>query len=202
MAPYAWLLLALLGFGAFHTMSANEGVRSAVLKRMNLSSHFYNGIRAAISFTLLILSVAVLFRMAERTIAFFPPLKGIPAIIPAMVALWIAGTALRQVAKAGRLPQFFGFQEYPRLFIFSGAYALCRHPMYSGWLIASWGLMISKPFLLTLFYNLLLTALVVLIALQEERRMISLFGDKYAAYRKQTPFLLPYGFLIKQPHNC
>lgn len=197
MAPYAWLLLVLLSFGTFHTMSAGEPFRSAVLARIPIGIRVYTGIRALISFCLLIVSVIVLFRMAEHTIAFFPPLKGIPAIIPAMFALWIAGTALRQVAKAGRLPQLFGFQEYPRLFIFSGAYTLCRHPMYSGWLIASWGLMISKPFLLTLFYNLLLTALVVLIALQEEKRMISLFGDKYAAYRKQTPFLLPYGFLKK-----
>jgi len=26
--------------------------------------------------------------------------------------------------------------------------------------------------------------------------MIALFGDRYRAYQKQVPFLLPYGFLL------
>jgi methanethiol S-methyltransferase len=73
--------------------------------------------------------------------------------------------------------------------------------MYAGWLIASWGLVLSKPYLLTVFYNLLLTAFVVFLALQEERRMIELFGDKYRAYQKQIPFILPYGFLKPQIRN-
>jgi protein-S-isoprenylcysteine O-methyltransferase Ste14 len=32
-------------------------------------------------------------------------------------------------------------------------------------------------------------------ALSEERRMIALFGDRYRAYQKKIPFLLPYGLL-------
>jgi protein-S-isoprenylcysteine O-methyltransferase Ste14 len=35
-------------------------------------------------------------------------------------------------------------------------------------------------------------------ARQEEKQMIALFGDKYRAYRKQVPFLLPYGFLKRK----
>jgi len=97
--------------------------------------------------------------------------------------------------KAGRLPQFFGFEEFPKLFIYTGAYAICRHPMYTAWLAAAWGLLISKPYLLTVFYNLLVTCFVVYAALQEERQMLALFGDKYRTYQKQVPFLLPYGFL-------
>jgi protein-S-isoprenylcysteine O-methyltransferase Ste14 len=33
---------------------------------------------------------------------------------------------------------------------------------------------------------------------QEEKQRIALFGDKYRAYRKQVPFLLPYGFLKRK----
>jgi len=33
---------------------------------------------------------------------------------------------------------------------------------------------------------------------QEEKQMIALFGDKYHAYRKQVPFLLPDGFLKRK----
>jgi protein-S-isoprenylcysteine O-methyltransferase Ste14 len=158
--------------------------------------------RAVVSFGLLVFSVVVLFQWADGTRVLFVPLTGTPAILPALFTFWIAGRALSQVAKAGRLPQFFGFQDTPKIFIFTGAFTLCRHPMYAGWLIASWGLDLSKPFLLTVFYNLLLTAFVVFLAFQEERRMIEIFGGKYRAYRRQIPFLLPYGFLKKQIRNA
>jgi protein-S-isoprenylcysteine O-methyltransferase Ste14 len=123
---------------------------------------------------------------------------GLPAILPSLFTCWLAGLALGQVVKARRLPQFFGFEEFPKLFIFTGAYTICRHPLYTAWLAAAWGLLISKPFLLTLFYNLLVTAFVVHAARQEERRMTALFGDRYRAYQRQVPFLLPYGFLKPQ----
>ena len=185
MAPYFWVFLVLAGFGAFHGLSA----------RAHIGAPAFTALRAVVSFGLLLLSVVVLFHWADGTRLLFEPLTGVPAILPALFTFWVAGRALSQVAKAGRLPQFFGFEDTPRIFIFTGAFTLCRHPMYAGWLIASWGLLLSKPYLLTLFYNLLVTAFVVCMALQEERRMIELFGDKYRAYRKQVPFILPYGFL-------
>jgi hypothetical protein len=73
-----------------------------------------------VSFGLLVLSVAVLFHWADGTRLLFVPLTGIPAILPALFTFWIAGRALSQVAKAGRLPQFFGFQDTPKIFIFIG----------------------------------------------------------------------------------
>jgi protein-S-isoprenylcysteine O-methyltransferase Ste14 len=201
MAAYIWVFLVLAGFGAFHGLSARPGVQAALCARASISVQAFTGLRALVSFCLLVVSVVVLFRWAGGTRVLFAPLAGIPAILPAMFAFWIAGMALGQVAKAGRLPQFFGFQETPKIFIFTGAFTICRHPMYAGWLIASWGLLLSKPFLLTVFYNLLLTAFVVFMALQEERRMIELFGDKYRAYQKQIPFIVPYGFLKPQIRN-
>ncbi len=195
MAAYSWVFLALAAFGAFHGLSARASVQSALLARAKISAQAFTGLRAVVSFALLLFSVVVLFHWAEGTRALFEPLTGTPAILPALLTFWIAGRALSQVAKAGRLPQFFGFQETPKIFIFTGAFTLCRHPMYAGWLIASWGLILSKPYLLTAFYNLLVTAFVVFMALEEERRMTELFGEKYRAYQRQIPFILPYGFL-------
>jgi protein-S-isoprenylcysteine O-methyltransferase Ste14 len=195
MTPYALILLVLGLFGAFHEASAREGVRAAALSRLAISPAAFAGLRALCSFALLLLSVVLLFRLAPRTALLFEPLTGIGALVPALFAFWIAGLALRQVARAGRIPQFFGFRNAPKIFIYSGAFTLCRHPMYTGWLVASWGLLLSKPYLLTLFYNALLTAYVVFMAREEERRMTALFGEKYRAYQRQIPFLLPYGFL-------
>ncbi|MEW5910328.1 MAG: methyltransferase [Thermodesulfobacteriota bacterium] len=198
MISYLAVLLSLIGFGAFHIISADETFRSRTLNLTRTSNRIYVGIRAFISLGLLMISILLLFRLAQDTPPLFYPLRGIPAIIPSLIAIWMAGSALRQVAVAGRILQFFGLQENPKLFIFSGIYTFCRHPMYSGWLFASWGLILSKPFILTLFYNLLLTVIVIFMALQEEKRMIRLFGGKYLAYRRQVPFLLPYGILKKR----
>jgi protein-S-isoprenylcysteine O-methyltransferase Ste14 len=188
----------LVGFAAFHLGTARESVKTAIRVKTGFSHGAYAAGRALVSLAMLVISVVVLFREAGDTAALFAPRHGMPAILPAMFAFWIAAMALGQVAKSRRLPQFFGFQEYPKLFIFTGAYTVCRHPMYTAWLIASWGLLVSQPYLLTVFYNILLTAFVVYAAQQEERQMIALFGDKYRAYQQQIPFILPYGFLKKQ----
>ena len=195
MTPYIAVFLILLAFALFHAGTAGEPASSAIRSRTGLSLGAYMGIRALVSLSLLSASVYLLLRLASGTIQLFEPLKGVPAILPAMLAFWIAGTALNQVAKARRLPQFFGFRDEPKLFIFTGAYTFCRHPMYTAWIIAGWGLIISQPYILTVFYNVLVSGFVIYLARREESRMINLFGDKYKAYQKQIPFLLPYGFL-------
>jgi protein-S-isoprenylcysteine O-methyltransferase Ste14 len=32
-------------------------------------------------------------------------------------------------------------------------------------------------------------------SLQEEKRMLALFGERYSLYQKNVPFLIPYGFM-------
>jgi protein-S-isoprenylcysteine O-methyltransferase Ste14 len=198
MIPYVRIFLILAFFGIFHSLTAKERVRSAICAKLGMGNPAYAVVRALVSMSLLVLSLVALFYDTDATGRLFSPIHGLPAIVPTMFAFWIAMMALGQVARGRRLPQFFGLKEYPKLFYFSGAYSICRHPMYTGWLIASWGIVMSKPYLLTLFYNLLITLFVIHESLQEEKRMAGLFGDRYLAYKKQIPFLLPYGFLKKE----
>jgi len=198
MVPFVKVFLIVAAFAVFHSLTAREDVSAFARRKTGLSLAAYAAVRATISLALLIFSLFILFQEGPSTTQLFAPHSGLPAMLPAMVTFWLAGMALGQVVKARRLPQFFGFEEFPKLFIYTGTYTICRHPMYTAWLTAAWGLLISKPFLLTVFYNFLVTCFVVYAALQEERQMIALFGDKYRAYQKQIPFLLPYGFLKPQ----
>ena len=200
MVPFVKVFLIVAAFAVFHSLTAREDVSAFARRKTGLSHAAYASVRAAISLALLIFSLFVLFKEGDSTRQLFAPRLGLPAILPSLFTIWLAGLALGQVVKARRLPQFFGFEEFPKLFIFTGAYTICRHPLYTAWLAAAWGLLISKPFLLTLFYNLLVTGFVVYAARQEERQMTALFGDRYRTYQKQVPFLLPYGFL--KPQIC
>ncbi len=195
MEPYVGIFLIMACFGTFHSVTARQGFKAAVRSRWNIGYSGYAVARSSTSLVLLLLSLVALFRYAASTPKLFQPVLGLPAIVPTMFAFWIAGMALGQAAKSRRLPQIFGVKEYPKVFFYSGAYSICRHPMYAGWLIASWGILLSKPYLLTLMYNTLITIYVVYESLQEEKQMLALFGERYSLYQKNVPFLIPYGFM-------
>jgi len=195
MEPYVGIFLIMACFGTFHSLTARQGFKAAIRSRWSIGYSGYAIARSSTSLALLLLSLAVLFRYAGSTPELFQPVLGLPAIVPTMFAFWIAGMALGQAAKSRRLPQVFGVKEYPKVFFYSGAYSICRHPMYAGWLIASWGILLSKPYLLTLMYNTLISIYVVYESLQEEKRMLALFGERYSLYQKNVPFLIPYGFM-------
>ena len=197
MDPYVGIFLIMVCFGTFHSLTARESIKSAIRSKVGIGHAAYAIVRSSTSLSLLVLSLVILFKFARTTRGLFSPILGLPAIVPTMFAFWIAGMALGQVAKGRRLPQLFGVKEHPKVFFFSGAYSICRHPMYAGWLIASWGILLSKPYLLTVLYNALITAYIVYESLQEEKRMTELFGDKYLDYKKNIPFLIPYGFMKK-----
>jgi protein-S-isoprenylcysteine O-methyltransferase Ste14 len=197
LTPYVRIFLVMACFGIFHSLTARDAFQNAVKKRWKISNALFAIVRSALSLTLLILSLVCLFRFAGDTRKLFHPILGFPAILPTFAAFLLAGRALMQVARDNRLLQLFGIKEYPKVFFFGKAYNVCRHPMYAGWLIASWGILLSKPYLLTVFYNLLLTVYVIYESLQEEKKMVALFGERYVAYRNRVPFLLPYGFLKK-----
>jgi hypothetical protein len=72
-----------------------------------------------------------------------------------------------------------------------GLYAVIRHPQYLALAVAAWGLAVMWPrfFTLTLFAVMLF--LYYLLARDEERRMLSRFGQSYGAYMERTGMFLP-----------
>jgi protein-S-isoprenylcysteine O-methyltransferase Ste14 len=73
-----------------------------------------------------------------------------------------------------------------------GPYALVRHPIYSGLLLAFIGSAIARA-----EWRGVLAVLIVLVALWrklrlEERFMSETFGDEYRRYRAHTAALIPY----------
>ena len=73
----------------------------------------------------------------------------------------------------------------------SGPYALVRHPLYGGLLLAMVGSAIAQNSLWAL--PLLVYAPAFLCsARREERRLLLEFAEPYAAYQRKTKLLLPF----------
>ena len=79
----------------------------------------------------------------------------------------------------------------PERVINTGLYSRMRHPQYTGAILSHIGI----TFLLSSFYSLLATPLVVVInyilCWKEEKELVREFGGNYVNYQKSVPMLLP-----------
>jgi protein-S-isoprenylcysteine O-methyltransferase Ste14 len=78
-------------------------------------------------------------------------------------------------------------------FITRGPYRLVRHPIYLGWSLVAIGQAVafeSAPALLIVLTGVLPSF--VWRAFDEESVLVSVFGEPYVSYRKQTKMFVPY----------
>jgi len=73
----------------------------------------------------------------------------------------------------------------------SGPYALVRHPIYTGIMLAMIGSALSES-LLWLIGGVLIFAYFIVSARTEEKMMLAQFPDTYPAYRRRTKMLIPF----------
>jgi protein-S-isoprenylcysteine O-methyltransferase Ste14 len=93
--------------------------------------------------------------------------------------LWVIWSAWRRVHAAGGM------------LVTDGTYARVRHPQYGGLILATLGMLIQWPTLLTLAMWPLLMWTYYNLALREEKEMAVRFGAAYAAYRGRVPAFIP-----------
>ena len=69
-------------------------------------------------------------------------------------------------------------------------YRFVRHPLYLGFMIAFW----SAPVMTTahLLFAVLTTGYILTAIQLEEKDLVGVFGDKYRAYRKWVPMIIPF----------
>lgn len=135
-------------------------------------------------------------------VVFGPPtLPGLPEWSPAAaligsvvgLALMLAGAVL-SVAGLLRLGPNLTPLPYPKdgsELVQAGAYAIVRHPIYGGLLIAAFGLGLVRHGWLTLVWALVLFAFFDVKSRIEERWLAEKFAD-YPAYQARVKKLIPW----------
>lgn len=73
----------------------------------------------------------------------------------------------------------------------SGPYAIVRHPIYTGLLIAIVGTMLIRVTIVTIIGSGLIAAGIYVKARVEEEFLRQQLGDSYAAYARRVPMLVP-----------
>ena len=108
---------------------------------------------------------------------------GIAASLFAAWAMWALGRSY-----GIRMDIFDGHR-----LVTGGPYALVRHPMYLGIVIYQLGasLVLQSPLLLALTALVIVPYTALRIA-NEERPLREVFGERYAAYQRDVPPLLPF----------
>jgi len=84
-----------------------------------------------------------------------------------------------------------GIEKTTRL-VTSGAYKYVRHPMYSSFILAAWGICLKNVNWLNIVVSAVTTLLAFLTALKEEDENIKYFGELYVSYMKKTRRFLPF----------
>ena len=109
------------------------------------------------------------------------------AVFVAGIFVWLWGRSEIGPLRVRRLPS-----DAPLAFRRDGAFAMVRHPMYFGHVLASLAPVVATPRLTLLSTFAACAFAVSMIAIQEERRLYTQLGPVYAQYCREVKRLIPF----------
>jgi len=188
MTIYRWLIVALwlafLLYWASSAIGAKRSVGGRAWRR-----------EAGLRLILIMLVVLVLHVPATRHVLRIAEaheasgaLAGIVGVTVCALGIGLAILARFHLGRNWGMPM--SRKDDPEL-VTTGPYAVIRHPIYTGMLLAMLGSAIAVSVLWGLPL-LLFGAYFVYSAVREERLMTQQFPQEYPAYRKRTWMLLPF----------
>lgn len=190
MNPYRWIIVALwLLFVAYWAVAAVGAKRSASRRRW--------GREIGLRLLLILLVVALLqsrslrqFLAESQRSASHSGILGWTGVTLCVLGFGLAIDARRHLGRNWGMPM--SRKEEPQL-VTTGPYALIRHPIYTGLILA----MLGSAMGVNVFWALPLVLIgpyFIYSARREEAFMLQLFPEQYAAYRARTGMLAPCPF--------
>jgi protein-S-isoprenylcysteine O-methyltransferase Ste14 len=98
---------------------------------------------------------------------------------------------IRMAFKSYSLKSFLGFNPETDSFSENGVLKHIRHPIYSGTILIVVGFFLFSPTMSTLVSMICVFTYLPFGIYLEERKLVSMFGDKYISYKKRVPSIFP-----------
>ena len=190
MTVYGWLI-----FAPWLTLVAYWGLKAATVKRtIGTRWLWWREIAVRLAFFALVvlaLQVAAVGKALPNEFS-YPLTSSTPMGVIGFV-LCVLGIVMAILGRASFAPDWSSPEsnDEDRELIMTGPYALVRHPIYGGMLLAMLGSAIGQ----SVFWLLPLSVYgpqFILTARREERFLIEQSPERYRAYMKRTKMLLPF----------
>lgn len=187
------LILAVLWivYCVLHSVLASLSIKARVQKLAG--AHFRHYRLFYTLFAAVSLLAIVYYQLRMQSIVLFPKtvfsnimgsLIGITGVVIMLVCIKKYFVSLSGVKSL--------VQESPSAeLMIKGIHRYMRHPLYLGTFLAIWGLWLLVPTLGLLITNVVITAYTLYAIQLEEKKLIAEFGDRYRAYQKTVPKLIP-----------
>lgn len=188
MAGHLAYLLAWIVFGATHSGLAHPRAKALLGRRLGRSYRIAYNLVAVAQFGLVAWVGAA--ALGDRP-AFALPAAAKVALGAVHVAGWLAllwSARFYDLARLGGTAQLRGLPEDEELRL-DGPHRFVRHPLYAAGFLILWGAALSPLGLATALWGSLY---LLLGTWSEERKLIALYGEPYAAYRRRVPAYIPW----------
>ena len=190
---YIWLIILWLLFGLLHSIFAASRFKHSIKKKMKSNYRYF---RTIYSFFALVSLVTIIWyhfsinsllvwdnSIAEKVIAV---ILCIPSIIIMAISIkkYFLDLSGIDVFLKRRAIQ-------PQYLEQTGLHKYVRHPLYSGTLLLIWSIFLWQPTISNFISALCLTLYTIVGTYFEEKKLVMEFGEKYIAYAKKVPMLVP-----------
>jgi protein-S-isoprenylcysteine O-methyltransferase Ste14 len=122
-------------------------------------------------------------------------LKGVSILffIPAIILWTLPVLTLRRFGDVSQSGSFLATTEM----VDKGIYRIIRHPQYLGFMLLSIGMALFYQLDITIFFSVITIILLAFGIKEEERMLISQFGEEYENYQKKVPSLNLFAGLFR-----
>ncbi len=179
-----WIL-----FGVIHSAAAAGKVKSALRHYSPKLSEHYRVLYIAVAMISAALIVAYQCTLSGHVLFIATPWFYAFAVSTGIAGITIMGVVIYKYCITGVAMN--DDEVKPRL-ITTGLHKYVRHPLYTGTILTLWSGFFIFPLLNLLISNTVITVYTIIGIHFEERKLLKLFGDNYAVYKKKVPMLIPF----------
>lgn len=185
------LVLLWVLFGILHSVLAAGWWKQKMQRRLGANFKYYHfaySLFAAVS----LIGILVFQYTINSPLLYEASIwvKGM-LCLPVLAGLLIMGVVIRKYFFSLSGISVFYKQQPPPVLEQGGLHRFVRHPLYSGTLLFIWSLFFIFPYLNNLLACIVITLYTLWGARLEEKKLVAQFGEKYKAYKKRVPMLMP-----------